>query len=390
MFGDKTFCLYTVDNTYNSMANPFSKLFSGASNNDSVIGVDIGTSSIKIVQLKKKSGKAVLETYGSLSLGPYGQVEIGKVTNLAEDKLAAAITDLIRESSVTSMSAGVAIPSSASLVTVIEIPTAPNNKEIAAIVQTEARKYIPVPISEVSLDWSVIPKREEEPMNDTLAMQSPTNNKTEVLIAAIHSDTISKYQAVVKAANLQTSFYEIETFSTMRAILGHEMGTVLIVDFGASKVKLSIVDFGVVRQFHVVMRGSQDITANLATSLQIPFSKAEEMKRTFDMRGSGGDAATQNMREVIKLSFDFILNETQSVILAYERRYNKVIGKIILVGGGSLIKGFYEAAESRFQVEVLYGNAFQKVEAPAFLENILAETGPEFAVAVGLALRKLQ
>jgi len=372
------------------MANPFSKLFSGGSNNDSVIGVDIGTSSIKIVQLKKKSGKAVLETYGSLSLGPYGQVEIGKVTNLPEDKLAAAITDLIRESSVTSMSAGVAIPSSASLVTVIEIPTAPNNKEIAAIVQTEARKYIPVPISEVSLDWSVIPKREEEPMNDTLAMQSPTNNKTEVLIAAIHSDTISKYQAVVKAANLQTSFYEIETFSTMRAILGHEMGTVLIVDFGASKVKLSIVDFGVVRQFHVVMRGSQDITSNLATSLQIPFAKAEEMKRTFDMRGTGGDAATQNMREVIKLSFDFILNETQSVILAYERRYNKVISKIILVGGGSLIKGFYEAAESRFQVEVLYGNAFQKVEAPAFLENILAETGPEFAVAVGLALRKLQ
>lgn len=374
------------------MANPFQKMFSGfsSSGNDSVIGVDIGTSSVKIVQIKKKSGKAVLETYGSLSLGPYAQTDIGRVTNLAEDKIAAAITDLIRESSVTTMNAGVAIPSSASLVTVIEVPMAPNNKEIAAIVQTEARKYIPVPISEVSLDWSVIPKREEEPMNDTMSMQSPTANKTEILIAAIHNDTIAKYQSIVKEAHLQTSFYEIETFSSMRAVLGHEMGTVLVIDFGASKVKLSIVDFGVVRQFHVVMRGSQDITANMATSLQIPFAKAEEMKRTFDMRGSGGDKATQNMREVVKLSFDFILNETQSVILAYERRYNKVIGKIILVGGGSLIKGFYEAAEQRFQVEVLYGNAFQKVEAPAFLENILAETGPEFAVAVGLALRKLQ
>ncbi|MBP6926178.1 MAG: type IV pilus assembly protein PilM [Candidatus Pacebacteria bacterium] len=372
------------------MSNPFAKLFSGASNNDSVIGVDIGTSSVKIVQIKKKAGKAVLETYGSLSLGPYAETDIGRVTNLPEDKIAAAITDLIRESSVTSMNSGVAIPSSASLVSVIEIPATPSSKEIAAIVQTEARKYIPVPITEVSLDWSVIPKREEEPMNDTLAMQSPTANKTEVLIAAIHNDTIAKYQAIVKTANLQTSFYEIEIFSTMRAILGHEMGTVLIVDFGASKVKLSIVDFGVVRQFHVVMRGSQDITNNMATSLQIPFSKAEEMKRTFDMRGSGGDTTTQNVREIVKLSFDFIFSEIKSVVLAYERRYNKAMSKVILVGGGSLIKGFYEEAEKHFQVEVAYGNAFQKVEAPAFLENILAETGPEFAVAVGLALRKLQ
>lgn len=382
------------------MANPFSKLFGGGSSGgDSVIGVDIGTSAVKIVQLKKKNGKAVLETYGSLSLGPYDGKEIGTATNLAEDKLALSITDLIRESSVTSTNAGVAIPSSASLVTVIDIPAMPNSKEIAAIVQTEARKYIPVPISEVSLDWSVIPKREEDPMNEALAMEAEnqahangqnSTAKTEILIAAIHNDTISKYQSVVKAAKLQTSFFEIEIFSTMRAILGHEMGTLLIVDFGASKVKLSIVDFGVVRQFHVVMRGSQDITANIATSLQLPFAKAEEMKRSFDMRGTGGDTMTQNVRETIKLSFDYIFNEIESVILAYERRYNKVIGKVILIGGGSLIKGFYEAAEQRFQVEVMYGNAFQKVQAPAFLEGILAETGPEFAVAVGLALRKLQ
>ncbi|MEN9582771.1 MAG: hypothetical protein RL641_725 [Candidatus Parcubacteria bacterium] len=372
------------------MANPFSKLFGGGSASDSVIGVDIGTSSVKIVQIKKKNGKAVLETYGSLALGPYDGKEIGTATNLAEDKQALAITDLMRESSVTSFDAGVAIPSSASLVTVIDIPALPNSKEIAAIVQTEARKYIPVPISEVSLDWSVIPKREEDPMNETLAMEAGTMKKTEILIAAIHNDTIAKYQSIVKTAKLHTSFFEIEIFSTMRAVLGHEMGTVLIVDFGASKVKLSIVDFGVVRQFHVVMRGSQDITANIATSLQMPFTKAEEMKRTFDMRGTGGDIATQNMRETIKLSFDYIFNEIESVILAYERRFNRVIGKVILVGGGSLIKGFFEAAEARFQVEVVYGNAFQKVQAPAFLEGILAETGPEFAVAVGLALRKLQ
>lgn len=362
----------------------------GTGAGDSVIGIDIGTSSVKIVQVKKKGGKAVLETYGSLSLGPYAGTEIGTATNLDEGKLSTAITDLIRESSVTTTDAGVAIPSSASLVTVIDIPTSAENKEIGNIVQTEARKYIPVPINEVSLDWSIIPKREEGEESEPMLGAAAPIVKTEVLIAAIHNDTIAKYQSIVKTAALQTSFFEIEIFSTMRAVLGHEMGTLMIVDFGASKVKLSIVDFGVVRQFHVVMRGSQDISANLATSLQVPFAKAEEMKRTFDMRGIGGDKMTQNVREVIKLSFDFIFNEIESVILAYERKHNKIVGKVILVGGGCLIKGFYEAATERFKVEVIYGNAFQKVEAPAFLTNILSETGPEFAVAVGLALRKLQ
>lgn len=375
------------------MANPFSKLFSSnASSSDSVIGVDIGTSSVKIVQLKKKDGRAVLETYGSLSLGPYDNKDLGVATNLAEDKLSLAITDLMRESSVTSDNAGVAIPSSASLVTVIDVPAAPNSKEISAIVQTEARKYIPVPISEVSLDWSIVPKREEQTMEDAMNISdgTPQKSHTEILIAAIHKDTVSKYQSIVKTAKLQASFLEIEIFSTMRAILGHEMGTVLIMDFGASKVKLSIVDFGVVRQFHVVMRGSQDITANIATSLQIPFAKAEEIKRTFDMKGVGGDVNTQNIRETIQLSFDYIFNETESVIQAYQRRFNRVVGKVILVGGGALIKGFQEEAEKHFQVEIIFGNAFQKVQAPAFLEQILASTGPEFAVAVGLALRKLQ
>ncbi len=374
------------------MQNPFKKFLDGISttSSDSVIGVDIGTSSIKIVQLKKKSGKAVLETYGSLSLGPYAGTAIGTITNLSEEKLALAIGDLVRESSVTSTEAGVAIPSSASLVTVIEVPAEPNSREIAAIVQTEARKYIPVPINEVSLDWSIIPRREQQQLEEPNAFQTPQAVKTEILIAAIHNDTISKYKSIVSKANLKTSFFEIEIFSTMRAILGHEMGTLLIVDFGASKVKLSIVDFGVVRQFHVIMRGSHDISSNLSTSLQMPFEKAEELKRTFDIRGTGGDTMTQNTREIIKLSFDFILNEISSAILAYERRHNKVVGKIILIGGGSLIKGFFELAEDRFKVQVIYGNAFQKVEAPAFLENILAETGPEFAVAVGIALRKLQ
>jgi type IV pilus assembly protein PilM len=379
------------------MENPFKKLFGGglsifsSTTKESVIGVDIGSSAIKVVQVRRKGGKALLETYGSLSLGPYGGGEVGMATNLTEDKISAALTDLMRESSVTTNDAGVAIPSSASLVTVIDIPGQVNESDLGNIVQTEARKYIPVPMSEVSLDWFVVPSHEAQ-FDDTTNTEASVDpkEKTQVLIAAIHNDTVSKYQTIVKNSSVVASFYEIEIFSVMRSVLGHEMGTVLIVDFGASKVKLSIVDYGVMRQFHVIMRGSQDITNNIAKSMEVPFAKAEQLKREFDVRGVANDATSINIREIVKLSFDFILNEVNSVVLNYQRRYNKVISKVILVGGGSLIKGFYEAAQVNFQAEVVYGNAFAKVEAPAFLEAILSQTGPEFAVAVGLALRKLQ
>jgi Tfp pilus assembly PilM family ATPase len=89
------------------MENPFKKLFGGglslfsSTTKESVIGVDIGSSAIKVVQVRRKGGKALLETYGSLSLGPYGGGEVGMATNLTEDKISAALTDLMRESYVT-------------------------------------------------------------------------------------------------------------------------------------------------------------------------------------------------------------------------------------------------------------------------------------------------
>lgn len=124
---------------------------------DSVIGVDIGSSSIKIVQLRKKRGRAILETYGEIALGPYTGIAVGQVTSLPADKIAEAIKDLIREANVTTLSAGVSIPFKSSLVTLMELPVT-DEKQLKEMIPLEARKYIPVPISEITLDWWVIPR----------------------------------------------------------------------------------------------------------------------------------------------------------------------------------------------------------------------------------------
>ena len=144
----------------------------------------------------------------------------------------------------------------------------------------------------------------------------------EVLIAAIHNETISKYQDLMKNSNLSSSFAEIETFSAMRSTFSHELSTVLLIDFGASKTKLAVVEYGIIKSFHIVNRGSYDISNALSKSLSVPFAKAEEMKREFGLFGSSLD---KSVEEITKLSVTYILNETSSVILAYEKKYNKTI-----------------------------------------------------------------
>ncbi|HVU80280.1 MAG TPA: pilus assembly protein PilM, partial [Candidatus Paceibacterota bacterium] len=98
----------------------FSKMFSQEAK--SVLGVDIGTSAIKVVQLRRDKGKVILETYGAISLGPYAGVEIGRATSLPADKIAEALKDVIREANVTTQDAAISIPYASSLISIIKLP----------------------------------------------------------------------------------------------------------------------------------------------------------------------------------------------------------------------------------------------------------------------------
>lgn len=378
------------------MPNPFSKLFrdgigtlTNSGKVSSVIGVDIGSSTIKVVQLKKKGAKAILETYGALALGPYAELQVGQTTNLPTEKLATALIDIMREAGVTTKDAAISIPASASLVFLIELPAMLDDRQLPTIIPTEARKYIPVPVSEVSLDWWVIPKKEielEMQLESQTTKEKPVA-KTEILVAAIHNDTLTKYREVVTKAAVDASFFEIELFSSIRSSFNRELSTVLIMDVGALKTKLSIIEYGIVRKFHSINRGSQDISNALSQSLTVPFLEAEQLKREFGLHGS---VKNPHVAEIISLTVDFILSETNTVISAYGREHNKPISKVILTGGGVLLKGFLERAVTELRTEVVMAEPFDKVEAPAFLDGVLKSAGPEFAVAAGLALRRLQ
>jgi type IV pilus assembly protein PilM len=361
-----------------------SSIFSRNNSDKEALGIDIGSSAIKIVQLKKKNGKAVLETYGVLSLGPYGNTDLGAVVNLSTEDLARALIDVIKESNATSKSAVISIPSLSSLIFTLSLPGNISENQLEKIIPLEARKYIPVPMAEVTLDWFIIPQEAESYETSQVANIS-TQNKMEVLVVAINNDTLSKYKDIIRKTDLNFNTFEMEIFSNIRSSFIHDLAPVLLIDFGASKTKISIVESGIVRVFHVVNRGSQDISRNISQSLSIPFKEAEKLKKDVGLDKS----IDPKVEEIVRMSIDYIFSDINSVVLAYEKKYNKSISKVVLVGGGSLLKGLLAKAKVNFQIEVVYSNPFSKTEAPAFLGPILEVSGPEFAVAVGLALRQL-
>lgn len=357
---------------------------------DSVLGIDISSSSIKVVQIRNKKGRAVLETYGELALGPYAGSEVGHSTSLSSEKIAEALSDLLKEAKATTLNAGISIPYSSSLISLIQMP-AVGEKKLKEMVPIESRKFIPVPISEVMLDWTIIPKRSADPETEgeeeaDLEKKKDHYDKVDVLVVAIHKDTINRFQKISEVVGLDTSFFEIEVFSTIRAVMHGESDPVMVVDIGAGNTKVFVVDHRMLRDTHIINKGSQHITTSLSQSLTLSPERAEEMKREIGILPQSAD---DNAREVSSTILDSIFAEAKRVMLSYQKKNNTSISKVVMTGGGSILKGLREKAVESFEADVVMADPFSKIETPAFLENVLRDAGPEFAVAIGVALRKL-
>lgn len=357
----------------------------------SVLGVDIGSSTIKLVQLRKNQDVAQLETYGEIALGPLGNAEVGQSVNIGPDKLAQALKDLMREAGVTTSVCGASVPFAASLVKLIEVPPL-DPKKLETVIPIEARKYVPVPISEVQLDWFVIPEAEQrlfEGAQDLEEAKTITLTKKMVLMVAMNSETLQKYTETLRLAGLAPSFYEIEVFSNMRATVSRSLAPVAVIDLGASTSKLYIIELGIILASHVVPVGSQDITRALASSTHVSIAKAEELKREVGILQGTANEDIMHVSHASVLTMERVFSDMRRVLLGFQRKYNKVITKVIITGGGGLLKGVNEFARQQLELEIELAHPYAHVQTPAFLEDVLRRIGPSFAVSTGLALRML-
>lgn len=357
-----------------------------SSSGKSAIGIDIGSSSVKIVQLRKKGGSVLLETYGEIAVGPYAGESPGRVVRTTQEKVVEAITDLLREAKITSRDAGVAIPTSSSFVTFIKIPKV-DSKQLAQIVPMEARKYVPVPLSEVTLDWLEVPELDDPYSEYEIRKESTGMKMTNILMVVIHNEALQSYKTITNLAKINSSFFEIEIFSALRSVADETQAAQLVIDFGANSTKYYILEQGVLRSTYIVNRGAQEISLALSQSMGITFDEAERLKTTV---GISDDPQYKPVSDIIHITLDHLFFEAERSVSNFGQKYGKNIKRVSLTGGGSLLKGLYELARERFpNTEVVYADPFSHVQVPKFLEPVVANIGPSFAIAVGIALRKI-
>lgn len=342
-----------------------------------VVGIDIGASSAKVVELKEEGGRAVLKTYGELKTAGYlraldrERAMGGGFLRFLDTDIGAMVRDVAREAGVETNQAVFSIPSVSSFVTLIDMPRL-NERELADAIPFEAKKYIPVPTAEVSLGWEIVDG------GDPAVIK--------VLLVAVPHEVIEKYKRIAGYAKLELLALEIENFSLIRALVPFERRTSIILNIGDRSTNLSIVREGIVRLTHTIDYGAAEITRVLAQGLGISEERAERFKKTV---GLSDRPEEQEVSGMIASIADALFHEVIRIMNAYHRSGTDRVDLMILAGGGANLRGLMDYAVKLFGFEVVVGNPFAKIVYPAFMQPMLKELGPSFAVAVGLALREI-
>ena len=341
---------------------------------ESVVGVDIGSSSIKVVELQRTDKALMLRTYGELQLGPYADQPLGASVSLEQKRLVESLVDVIRESGVKARNGVLAIPLSASFVTVVPISVKKGEK-LEAKINVESRKYIPVPLSEVILDWSLLNQYGDKDVE-----------VHEVLLAAIQNDAYARYEELMSEINMATHPSEIEMFSTIRGAFDAKDTTLTIIDIGAETSKLFIAKDGALERIHRVYEGGTNCTKRIAHLLGISFDEAEEMKRAYtdDMPHA------RDIHKAYVSSLERSVLEFKRVIEQYEARSGEKIGRTVLTGGAAQFPAVVPYISDVLSRKVEVAKPFDKVAYPAFMEDTLGEIGMTFTAALGAALRPFE
>jgi type IV pilus assembly protein PilM len=349
-------------------------LFSSADN--AYLGIDIGDSSLKMVELVKKGKKIVLNNYGfSEDLG-----KTDKLTSTDDVEYVAKLINKVKKDiGITAASASVSLPSFSVFSSVINLYNV-NKKNIAEHVNEEAKKVIPLPLDEMVLDWKVIPAENEDPNN-------PSNN-TKIFLTGSPKKLIKKYINIFNAAKINLVSLETETFSLIRSLLGNDKSTVMIVDLGANSTDICVVKESIPYLNRSINVSGNTITEAISQKLGVAMDKASQLKFDLGVAALGENQIA--VPQIIMTAVSPIINEIKYMIDLFETSNNEKVEKIILSGGGSMLINLANYLENTLNIQVIIGNPWFRVSYPPELQPVLSEVGPRLAIAIGLAMRSIE
>lgn len=353
----------------------------------SFLGIDIGTFSIKIVELSKKGERRTLENYGEVSTKDIGgkpfRTGISQGSNsfsLSTDEISEGIKAILKEAKISSRYVTFSIPDFSSFFTTFEIPPM-TKEELPQAVDFEARQHIPLPLSEVVLDWSVIDGRTEKSQN----------NNFKIILVAVPKEVIAQYQEISKICNLNLLAMEAEVFGLVRSLIKDDKKVIILVDVGAQSTTVNIVEGKILKSSHSFDISGNDFTKTISQELNVDFWQAEELKKKHGIASQKElEPGQKPISEILIPKANLILAEIEKISQNFYQRERKEPENIILSGSTALLPGLKEYFFSQLKKQVILGDPFSGIFYPQILAPTLKEIGPSYAIAMGMALRQLE
>jgi len=345
------------------------------------LGIDIGTASIKIVELVREGGRFKLLNYGIFQLENQEEAiqTNQKVLKLADEAIVWGIKEVLKQTKIKSRNAIASIPAYSTFSTVISLPYL-SEKDLAKTIPFEAKKYIPLPLSDVVVDWSIINLGS---FVSGAAGQGKTVPTVDVFMAAVPKHEAERYKRITNGAGLILTALELENIGLIRALIGNDQSPMAIVNVGGRSTSILVVDKGYERISHTYEIGGFEITKSIARSMGVSLARAEELKKTVGLSSDHVKVVSEAMLSLI----DMMVFETKKTISTYEASKQTKIQKVILVGGLANMPKFSEYFKNKLSLDVAIGNPFARLIYPKEIAGLINELGPVFSVAIGLAMR---
>lgn len=343
-----------------------------------LVGLDIGSSSIKVVQLKESKGRFVLQKFGVKPLEPEVIVD---GTVMDEGRVIAAIRELFDELKVKNNQVAVSISGHAVIVKKISLPPMPD-EELEGQVKLAAEQYIPFDINEVNIDFYVLPA-------DMADMESGGGEMSVILVAA-KKDKINELTELVKGAGLLPLVMDVDAFAVenMYAVnfpMGQDETTALV-NVGASVMNVNIIRGGVSLFTRDIPLGGNRYTEAIQRELGLSYEEAEEAKRGEGGGHSGGasieqilDSVNAEVASEIARTVDYFKTSAPDIGL----------DRVMVCGGVARMHGLVQQLSDHMHAPVEVANPFAEIDTTGSNvdQDELNAMAPLAAVAVGLALR---
>ncbi len=343
-----------------------------------IVGIDIGTSSVKVVEVEKGKNINNLTNYGYFYNPDKESSFYFNSLKVDHEYIADIISTILMQSNIESRDVRMSIPVASSFSTIIQLPAIKNQKEMETAIGFEASRLIPLPLNNLRLEWSLLDHLSDDKM-------------IKVLITAIPNDIIDKYNRIAQLLKVKNIKSEIDSVSLGRLFASPDItksnnneqlisNSFAVVDIGRYHTGISIVDKGIVCSHNISKISGNSFTEKIAEMMSV------SKDRAYKIRNEQGFNANSQIRDCMKVILDKLIGEIAKANELYISHDGTSIKAVVLSGGLNKTPGIEDYIFKVLKIPVIQGSPFNKIFIKKELLPILEKQDVDLSVAIGLTI----